>query len=182
MKTYVTFGFGSAIAGAILTLALYFLGFHSSPEKIGTAQMIQMIAGTVIAVVFIVLGTKARRAEVPVTEPFGYGQALGAGMMVSLFAVLFGVIFGYLYSQFINPGMMDVAAQAQIDKWEKAGMSSSQIDTAEKMMRKMMSPGLQAVFGFIGGLFFSLIISLITSAFLKRPAEAVQPAEPPVTA
>jgi hypothetical protein len=182
MKTYVTFGFGSAIAGAILMLALYFLGFHSSPEKLGTAQMIQMIVGTLIAVVFIVLGTKARRAEVPVTEPFGYGQALGAGMMVSLFAVLFGVIFGFLYSHFINPGMVDIAAQAQIDKWEKAGMSSSQIDAAEKVMRKMMSPLAQAIFGFVIGMFFSLIISLITSAFLKRPAQAVESAEPPVTA
>lgn len=175
MKTYVTFGFGSAIAGAILVLALYFLGFHSAPEKIGTAQMIQMIAGTAIAIVFIVLGTKARRAEVPATEPFGYGRALGAGMMVVLFSALFGVIFSYVYSAFINPGMMDVAAQAQIEKWEAAGMSSSQIDAAEKVMRKMMSPGLQAVFGLVGGLFFGLVITLITSAFLRRPAQTEQP-------
>lgn len=175
MKTYVTYGFGSAIAGALLMLALYFAGFHSSVEKLGTAQIIQMVVGIVIAVVFIVLGTRARRAEVPPTEPFGYGRALGAAMMVSLFAVLFGVIFGYIYGQFVNPGMQELAAQAQIEKWEKMGMSSAQIDGAEKMMRKMMQPAVQAVLGFVIGLFFSLIVSLITSAFLKRGAQAEQP-------
>ena len=44
------------------------------------------------------------------------------------------------------------------------------------MMRKIMNPALSAVFGFGAGMFFGTIISLISSAFLKRPpADELQP-------
>jgi hypothetical protein len=117
-----------------------------------------------------VLGTKAKRATVPTTEDFGYGSALGAGVMISLFAALFGIVTTYLYAAVINPGMTDIAMQAQIAKWEAAGLSGTSIERAEAMMRKMMSPPIQACFGFVFGMIFSTIISLITAAFLKREA------------
>jgi hypothetical protein len=179
MKTYVTYGFIWALAGALLTLALYFLGYHSAAEKLKMAGYIGMVGGLAICVVCIILGTKARRTEVPATEPFGYGQALGAAMMVAVFATLFGAVFNFLYMHFINPGMKDLQIQAQIDAWQAAGMSSAQIETAEKMMRTMMNPAVGAVMFILFALFFSLIVALITSAFLKRDAVA---AEPPVTA
>jgi len=39
MKTYLTYGFAMAIAGALLSLVLYFLGYHSDPAKFATAQI-----------------------------------------------------------------------------------------------------------------------------------------------
>lgn len=179
MKTYVAYGFVWALAGALVTLALFFLGFHSAAEKLQSAQMIQLFAGLVISVATIVLGTRARRAEAPGTEPFGYGRALATGVMITLFATIFSVIASYVYMQVINPDMQDLSVQAQIAKWEAAGMSSTQIDAAESIMRKMMHPAIQAAFGFVIGMVFGLIISLITSIFLRRTANGDQP---PVTA
>ncbi len=175
MKTYIIYGCLWGLAGAVLTLALFFLGFHSDASKLSTAQIIGTVAGLIISVVFLVLGTKARRDEIPPTEPFGYGRALGAAMMVALFGVLFSVIFNFIYMQFINAGMQDLIMQAQIDKLEAKGLSSAQIEGAEKFMRMMMKPPVQAVMGLVAGLFFSLLISLVTSAFLKRPAVEQQP-------
>ena len=60
---------------------------------------------------------------------------------------------------------------AQIAKWEALGMSSDRIEQAEKMMRTMMNPALQAVFGLIFGMVICTIISLLVAAFLKRPAQ-----------
>ncbi len=179
MKTYLTYGLVMAIAGALLTLALFLLGFHTDPVKLQSAQWIGGGGGLVIGIVVIVLGTKARRAEVPATEGFGYGRALGTGVMIVLFGALFGIATNLLYTQIINPHMTDILMQAQIDKWEAAGMSSAKIEQAEAMMRKMMHPAIQAVFGFIGGMCFGTLISLITAAFLKREATS---AEPPVVA
>jgi predicted neutral ceramidase superfamily lipid hydrolase len=180
MKTYVTYGLLWAVAGAILTLAMFFLGFQSDLEKFKSGQLIAMVGGLIISIVFIVLGTKARRAEVPASEGFSYGQALGAGIMVGLFATLFGIVFNFIYTHYINTGMQDLIIQAQVDKWEAKGMSGAQLEGAEKMMRKTMNPAIQAVFYLVFGMIFSVIISLITSAFLKR--EPVEEPIPPVSA
>jgi hypothetical protein len=170
MKTYATYGFYMSLASALLVFALYFMGFHSEASKLSTAQTIQMVCGFAIGTTFIVLGIKARRAEVPAIEDFGYGRALGTGVMITLFAALFGTIFNYLYSAVINPNYVEVMLQAQTMKFEEKGMSGEQIDRAIGMMRGMMKPAIQAAFGFIAGMFFGTLISLVAAAFLKRPA------------
>lgn len=180
MKIYLTYGLAMSIAGALLTLALFLLGFHSDAAKLQTSQWISMVGGLAIGIVIIVMGTKARRETVPPGESFSYGQALGAGVMIVLFAALFGIATNLLYTQVINPNMNDIIVQAQIEKWEAKGMTSTQIEQAEGMMRKMMHPAIQVCFGFLGGMFFGTVISLITAAFLKR--EAAAESEPPVAA
>jgi hypothetical protein len=175
MKTYLTYGFVMALAGAFLTLVLFFLGFHSDAAKLQTANWIALPLVIVITVACIVLGTKARRAELPASQNFGYGSALGAGVMITLVGAVLGVVTNYLYSHMINTGYNELIVQAQIAKWEAAGMSSAQVERAEGMMRKMMSPALQAAFGLLMVMFWGTLISLITAAFLKRPAADAPP-------
>ena len=179
MKTYLTYGGAMAIAGAVLVLALFFLGFHTEAAKLDSAQTIGLIGGLGIGIVCIVLGTKARLAEVPLTEDFGYGRALGTGVMIVLFASLFGLVTNFIYFHFINPGFTDLIIQAQLDKMAEKGMNGAQLEQAEKITRMVMKPGLQAIFGFCGGMFSGTIISLITAAFLKRPANDEVAAENP---
>lgn len=169
MKTYLTYGSAMAGGSFVLVLVLYILGFHSDASKLSTAQIIQSCVGLAIGIACIVLGTKARRAAVPAEEEFGYGSALGAGVMITLFAALIGIVTNLVYVQVINPGMNDIIIQAQIAKWEAMNMPAARMEQAEGMMRKMMSPPLQAGFGFLAGMFFGTIISLISAAFLKRP-------------
>jgi len=170
MKTYLTYGLFSALGITLVSLILFFLGYHSDAAKLGTAQLIGTIGALAISITLTVLGIKARRAEVPATEPFGYGRALAAGVMITLFAVLFGAVTNYLYNHVINPGFSDIMVQAQIEKWEAKGMTAAQIEGAESMMRKMMHPAAQAVFGILAGMVFGTVISLIAAAFLQRPA------------
>jgi predicted DNA repair protein MutK len=180
MKTPLIYGLYLALAALLLNLGLYFAGFHSDVEKLAAAQKISSIGGLILAVVILVLGIKARRAEVPVTEGFGYGRAVGTGVLISLFACLFGVITNFLYMGVINRGLRELMIQAQINKWEAMGMSSEKIEGAEKMMRTMMNPALQAVFGIIFGMVICTVLSLIIAAFLKRPAQ--EDLSPPVVA
>lgn len=170
MKTYLTYGFGIGVATLLLALVLFFLGYHSDAEKIGAAQIIATIGGLAITVIGIVLGTKARRAEVPASEPFGYGRALGAGVLIGLFGAIFGIVAHLTYTLAINPSFNDVMVQAQVAKFEAAGMGSDQIAAAEAVMRKMMHPALQAVLGTVMGTLYGTIIALIAAAFLKRPS------------
>jgi len=170
MKTYVTYGFFMALGGMILTLALYFLGFHSDPAKFSTAQWIGSIGGLAIGITVLTLGIKARRAEVPATEEFSYGNAVAAGVAITLFGALFGIVTNCLYFQVINPGMSEIIVQAQLDKMEAKGMSGAQLEQAEKGIRFFMKPAITAVVGFVAGLFWGTIISLVAAAFLKRKA------------
>lgn len=170
MKTYLTYGFALALGGGLLTLALFFLGYHSEAEKISAGQAIGVIGVIAITVAAVVLGTKARRADLPAGEPFGYGRALGVGVMIVLFGSLFGVLITFVYLQHINPDMVDVLVQTQIAKLETQGVGSAQIEQMENGMRMMMKPPIMAVFGFVQSLFTGTVIALITSAFLRRPS------------
>jgi len=156
--------------GFLISLVLFLIGLHSDPEKLSIAQWTQGCLGLGVSIACIVLGTKERRAAVPATEEFGYGPALGTGVMITLFAALIGIATNLLYMQVINPGMSDIIMQAQVAKWEAMGMSGARIEQAEGMMKKMMSPPIQAAFGFLGGMLFGTIVSLVTAAFLKRAA------------
>ena len=181
MKTPLIYGLYMALAGLLLNLVLYFSGFHSDVDKLGTAQTIATIGNLILGVTLLALGIKARRAEIPLTEDFGYGRALWAGVQISFFACIFGVITNFLYMGVINRGLKELMVQAQINKWEALGMSSDRIEQAEKMMRTMMNPAVQAIFGIIFGMIVCTIISLILAAFLKRPAQ-VDLSQPPVAA
>ena len=179
MKTCLTFGAALAIANALFTFALYFAGLHSDVAKLGTAQWMGMSGTIVICLACVILGVKARRSEIPADEDFSYSRALGAGVMVVLFGSLLGMITTILYGTVVNPGFNDIVALAQVQKWESMGMSAAQIEPAEKMMRSMMKPPIQAVFGFFGGMVGGTVISLIVAAFLKRSALEAAEAPPP---
>ena len=112
MKTYLTYGFAMALGGALVSLAMFLLGLHDSPSKLDTAQWIQMGCGLAVGITCIVLGTKARRAEVPPHENFGYGSALACGVMITLFAALIGLVTNYLYTAVINPNFVEVLLQS----------------------------------------------------------------------
>jgi len=170
MKTSLTYGTAMAIGGALLVLGLYFFGFHSEVAKLGAAKWIGTCGGIAVCVACLYLGLRARRDEVPPTEAFGYGRALGNGVMIVLFGSLFGTITNFVYFQFINPGFADIIIRAQTLAMEAQGRSGTQIEQAEKIMQFMLRPGMQTVSGFVGGMIMGTILALIVGAFVKRPA------------
>lgn len=179
MKTYLTYGTAMAIAGALLALVLYALGLHSDPAKLKMAQIVGSCGGIAIGIVCITLGTKARRAELSPSENFGYGDALFSGFMIALVSSVLGIFTWILYANFVNPEFREIIVQQQLQAMEAKGMSPSQIDAAEKVVRTMTNPFIQAIFSFFGGLVMGTLISLVTAAFLKRPAATAVPAEAP---
>jgi len=179
MKTCSLYGFILAVTTAVLTLILYFLGLHSDPAKLGAAKWIGGVGALAISVTVTVLGVKARRAEVPEAEGFGYGRAVGAGTQIAVVASVLGAIFNYAYMAFINTGYAEVLLQDQMDKLQAKGLSAAQIEQAEKMTRMFMGPVATSIFALIFGVIFGVIIALIVAAFLKRPSRQ---APPPITA
>jgi len=169
MNTTLLYGLAMAVISALLNYGLYFAGFHETPEKLGTAQTIGMVAGLLISIACIALGCRARRAETPANEPFGYGRSFLTGFLISLWGVLFGTISQVLYVAVVNPGFRDVVVQLELAKAEARGVTAQQLEQAEGMIRMMTGPVAQGIFGFIFGLIFCTIIALIVAAFVRRP-------------
>ena len=142
MKTPLTYGVIMAVATALLTLILFFGGFHDSAEQIqsGVGKTIGFVVPLAISITCLALAMREKRANTPIDHLWGYGSAVWTGILTALFATLFSAIFAYLYFGVINPGMTDLLFQAEVAKMEDKGVSPEQIDQAERFMRKMMSP------------------------------------------
>ena len=177
MKTCSLYGFILAVSTAVLTILLYVFGLHSDPSKLGAAKWIGGCGALAIGVVVTVLGVKARRAEVPESDEFGYGSAVGAGTLIAIVSSILGAVFNYVYMAFINTGYSEVLLQDQMDKLQAKGLSAAQLEQAEKMTRMFMTPVATAVFALIFGVIFGVIISLVVAAFLKRPARPAPPVQ-----
>ena len=97
-------------------------------------------------------------------------------MLISLYTGLMAAVYNFIHFKFINPNFADYVVDLNHEKWAARGMSDAQMEAAESMTRKMMSPAVQLfttpVFMVLVGLIFSLIIA----AILKRnpPEEAVR--------
>lgn len=178
MKTTLLYGFIMTIISTLVVYSLYFTGFHDSVEKLGTAQAISTVVGLLNAIACLTLGIRARRSEIPASEPFGYGRALGTGALIALWGSLFGAISHVLYVSVINPDFQNVIVQGELAKMEARGMSAAQIEQAEGMVRMMTGPAMQGVFGLIFGFLFTFVFALIVAAFLKRSESTVPPVVP----
>ena len=176
MKTTFFYGVIMALTSILLNYAMYFLGFHDSVEKFLTGQMVSGIAGMLIGIVCLVLSVRARRAETPASEGFGYGRSLLASFMTALWSVIFSILSWVIYLTVVNPGVRDIMVQSELAKLEAKGLSSTQIEQAEGMIRMMMGPVPQALIGFCFGLVIWTLISLIIAAFIRRPAPSAQTA------
>ena len=102
MKTCSLYGFISALAGAFVTLILYFLGFHSDISKLTAASWIGGLLGLAVTVVCLVLGVRARRDETPKDAEFGYGKAMWAGTLITFVASILSSVFTWTYYAFLT--------------------------------------------------------------------------------
>jgi hypothetical protein len=170
MKTYLLYGFISSLAGAFLTLILYFAGFHSDPAKLAMAGWIGGLVGLAIVITCITLGVKARREEVPPDQDFGYWSSFLAAFMISTVSNLFSLGFTVIYNVYINPTFLELMRQQQITKMENGGMSSDKAESATAMMFGVVP---QAVIFIIFGTIIAAVISFIMAGFFTR--KAVQP-------
>lgn len=178
MKTPLIYGTGMTIAGAVLTLLLHMLGFSTNPEKMLLTMIIVFPSILLITILGIIFSTRAVRAEHgPVA--FTYGQAFKTGLLTAIFAGLTGAIFQFAYYKFLFPDFAEVAIQWTRSLMEKMGAPSATVEEKIDEMRVSMTLTRQVLQGFFSAIIFGAIISLITSAFLKRAAPDNLASAPP---
>ncbi|MCF6350540.1 MAG: DUF4199 domain-containing protein [Flavobacteriaceae bacterium] len=101
------------------------------------------------------------------------GQAMKAGLGISLIGGLINgvyifIFFGYIEPDFINQ-IMETAQETMLE--QNPDMNDDQIELAMSISSKFASPRAMLLFSVIGNLFFGAIISLIGGVTMKKEEE-----------
>ena len=163
MKLYVTYGFFMALAGAVLTLALFALGYHT--DNIAAGEKWAYL-GIVIAVAGTALGMREWRNEVG-KGIMSYGRGLGTGILICVWSALFTAIFNAIYFTVINPGYSEAMVQYKLTEMQQKNMPPQAMEQAEHIMRLFMKSPVLVIMGFIMTVIFGVVISLILAAIFK---------------
>lgn len=157
------YGFLTAIALIALTLFIYFAGMI-------TVKWTSWI-GYGILLAGIMIATVAYRNEHR-GGFINYGTALGFGTLTIFFASLITAIFTFIFYKFLAPdALAQVKAAAEVQILEtNPNIGDQELDLA----MRFVSPVLMSITTVFSYTFLGFVISLITSAVLKKkdPMEA----------
>jgi len=164
LKSSMTHG---AIIGAALivfSLILYIAGYNefNPNRKFGVLSLIPYI----IMIGGILWGQINYRNN-NLNGNITYGYSLGYGVMIGVGFAIIQTAYILIFMKFIDKDVLqyiyDVTEQSLIDQ----GLTTADIDKSMVMVKKMTFPSMM-IGGVIGNAFMSFIISLITSAFVKK--------------
>jgi type IV secretory pathway VirB6-like protein len=161
-KIALNYGLILALLSIVITVILFVTDNHiDRPWWSSLLSFLLMLA-------VIVYGLKAFKAA---NGGFmSLGEALKAGLAISLVAGIIGAIFNYLFVTVIEPDfvekMLDFTRERMYE--QNPNMTEEQAEMALSMSEKFMSPGIMSAFAVIGSLFFGFIISLIAGLIMKQ--------------
>ena len=103
-----------------------------------------------------------------------YRTGLGLGTLLTLVAGALNTFVMYLYVRFIDDSMMQLLMDKQLEEMEKRGMSDEEIDMAMGWTETFMQPEILFPIGLVSFVFIGFVISLVVTAFTKKPKAAPQ--------
>ncbi len=152
----------------LYNLILFLAGLHLN-RTLGYLGFLLLLGG-------MTWGTLEYRKTLP-GGFIAYGKAFTSCFMIGLFAAILGAIYMYAFAQFIHPGLMQEMADAQQAALAAKNLTDEQLEQAMAMASKFTSPVMMTIFGFLGSLFFSLILGLLAAIFLKKEDTSVPSAQ-----
>lgn len=153
---------GGLITGLVLigfSLITYFVGLNLNPSM-GYVSII------ILAACIFIAGKSYRDNELG--GFISYGQALGFGILVGVFASILLGFFTYLEIKFIDPDIISKQMELVRQNYAKKGINDDQIDKMMEMSKKWMTPTVMFISAILSFAFWSLLISLVTSIFIKK--------------
>ena len=158
----------------IYTLLLYFLD-QTFNRSLGLVSILIIIIG-------LVLGIKSFRDDAR-GGIMSYGQGIGAGTVIGLYAGIIGAIFTFLLYEVIDPDLVGKLLTVTEERFLESGrFPEEMMDQMMERQKKLMTPWIMSIGAIINYVFFGVVISLIACIFLKKEGtpfqqEATEPAE-----
>jgi uncharacterized membrane protein YhfC len=164
MVTTILFGLYSAAIAIAITLVGYFTGM----DRTGAANWLGYLSLPFL-ILFLWLAMKERKQD-DFGGTISYGQCVGTGALVGLFAGIVTAIFMFVYFTAINPGAIDFILQKQQEVMQSRQMSSQDISNAMSKARQWFVP-VAVFFAVVGDVFFATLFSLVLGIFAKTKEE-----------
>jgi len=153
------YGLYTAAAYVLFSLLLYVIDVKQT-GWINYLSFLILIAG-------IVVGTIAFRDKFS-GGFLSYGRCLASGVLISIVVGLVMALYSFLFFNYFDPGALAGMMEASEQEMMNRGMTDEQIDQALAFSGKLMSPAFLGISSFLSMALIGTIISLITSAFLKK--------------
>lgn len=97
-----------------------------------------------------------------------YGQVVGAGTLISVFASLLFDFYFWIYLSFLNSDAINQIKEQAYEQAIAMGQTEEQAIQGMEMMNFMYSPGGMVIMGFFSTVFMGFIIALILGIFLRK--------------
>lgn len=122
--------------------------------------------GFIFLIVVLVLAFKEYKSN---NDGFmSLGQAIGLGSLLGAVSGVIGSIYNFIYMNFIDSSYLGKFLAFQEEKLIEQGVPDEAIEMSLEWMEKSQSGGLSFLFGVIGAVVISLILSLIIGAIMQK--------------
>ncbi len=159
LKHAATYGaiIGSALV--IYSLLMYFLGLYAAKQS-GWISYLILFAG-------IMVSSKQYR-EQELKGNISYAQALGYGVLVSLFASIILAFYNYVFYTLIDPSAINQVFEIMEEELINSGMPDADIEKTVEAMAKYYTPLIMSLSLIPSLTFVGFLFSLISSIFVKK--------------
>jgi hypothetical protein len=159
-RNALNYGVILGVAMIIISLLLYILNLND--------QSFSPYINIVLLIAGIIIGTLNYKKN---NDGFiSYGQSVGIGVLIGLFASIIVSIYSFIFLKFIDHGMIDVILRKAEERIleKNPTMSDDQIEKAMSYTRIFITPLWISIISIFQLTFMSFIASLIISIFTKK--------------
>ncbi len=160
-KSALRYGLITGVLLIIFSLIMYIM-------EVDMQSKINYLSSIILLVMGIVAASQWRDKHND--GNLSYGQGLGTGTLVGLYAGIITAIYMFVFFKYIDPAYVDrileITEQKMYD--QNPNMTSSEVEMALDITKRMTSPIIMSLLAVLGNTFWSFILSLIYSIFLKR--------------
>lgn len=151
----------------VVSVAYYLLDNYSAKSKNWIEYFIYAAGIVMSAIVF--------KKQLKPGDTFTYGKAVGLGVATVFFSSIITALFTFFFLKYfgaeIIEEMLIVAEEALI----QAGLGYDLVEQQMQLQRAIMKPLPISIMNIFGAVFIGLIMSLITSIFLRiKPANSFE--------
>ena len=151
------------LALGVLTILIYLLEAYNS----SSLNTIFSILTNTVFIAGIILGIKRRR-DYELGGNITFGEGVGYGTLLALFASIIVAFTMYIYLEFVDGSFIEYVIETQKEAYYNAGMEGDEIEAMIKIIQNFMGPAMLAFTTVLGYLIMGLLTSLVTAFFLKK--------------
>jgi hypothetical protein len=158
-KANFTNGMILALVCVVYTLLLYFFDLLFN-QTLGYVFLL-------VQIILVFLLVKSYRDNI-LHGYITYGQAVGTGVVISLYSAVVMAVFTYILYTVLDPGLTAKKLAFIEEMMLKKGVPQSTVDTTMTLQEKLQTPLISSILSIFTGLLGGTILSLIIAIFVKK--------------